>query len=523
MKICIIRPAVLHKEMAFSHMPGAPLGPAYIAAVLQKAGHEVQAIDAAVEGFHDVEKYNNDRFRFDTYVFGLNIENTVKLIKDGTDVICFSLMYTNNWYFDSELVAAARKKFPAAIIIAGGEHVTAVPDYCFNTAPELDYIVMGEGESTIAELMLCIEQKLPVDEISRLAFKKDGKVVVNNFSRRIKRVEKVDEIPWPAWELFPLDKYFGYKVSYGVYRGNTLPVMASRGCPYECTFCSSPQMWGKKYDLRDVKDFVDEMEFYNKNYNVVNFDFFDLTAIIYKDWIIKLCDEIINRGLKISYQIPAGTRSEAIDYEVALKLYQSGCKNITYAPESGSARVLKDIKKKVKLSNMLDSIKYSRQVGMNIKLNIIAGFPDETHLDIWKTVWFLVQSSWYGAHDMYPGVFSPYPGSALYNRLVDKGEIDLYSDDYIMEIVNSHDLWPGKTYNDKMSPTAVKAYTVVMYFAFYGSNFLFRPLRFFKLVRNLVTNNHESRAELVLSQTFTKLKLSKKETSTTKQEATLAS
>ena len=280
-------------------------------------------------------------------------------------------------------------------------------------------------------------------------------------------------------------------------------------------------MWGKKYELRDVTDFVNEMEYYYKTYNVVSFDFFDLTAIIYKDWIIKLCDEIINRGLKITYQIPAGTRSEAIDYEVAAKLYQSGCMNITYAPESGSAKVLKEIKKKVNLSNMLDSIKHSRKVGMNIKLNIIAGFPDETHSDIWKTVWFLVKSSWYGAHDMYPGVFSPYPGSALYNRLVAEGKIDLYSDEYVMEIVNSHDLWPGKTYNDKMSPTAVKIYTVVMYFAFYGSNFLFRPLRLFKMIRNLATNHHESRAELVLSQTFTKLKLSKKESSTSKQQPTL--
>jgi anaerobic magnesium-protoporphyrin IX monomethyl ester cyclase len=429
MKVCIIRPAVIHREVAFSHMPSAPLGPAYVAAAMKKAGHEVQVIDAAIEGFYDVEK-----FKFGTYIFGLNIENTIKRIKHGTEAVCFSFMFTNNWYFDRELVVETRKRFPGAIIIGGGEHATAVPEYCFHTSPGLDYIVMGEGEATIVELMYCIGQKLPVDDISRIAYRKEGGVVVNNFSRRIKRVVDVDEIPWPAWELFPLDKYFEHKVSYGVYRGNSLPVMASRGCPYDCTFCSSPQMWGRKYNLRNVQDFVNEIEYYYKTYNVISFDFFDLTAIIYKDWIIKFCDEVLKRGLKITYQIPAGTRSEAIDYEVAYKLYQSGCKNITYAPESGSKKVLKEIKKRVKLSNMLNSIKYSYQVGMNIKLNIIAGFPDETHLDIWKTIWFLIQSSWYGAHDMYPGVFSPYPGSALYDRLVADGQIDLYSDQYIMEI-----------------------------------------------------------------------------------------
>jgi radical SAM superfamily enzyme YgiQ (UPF0313 family) len=268
-------------------------------------------------------------------------------------------------------------------------------------------------------------------------------------------------------------------------------------------------MWGKKYNLREVKDVVDEMEHYYKKYNVVSFDFFDLTAIIYKVWIIDLCNEIISRNLKITYQIPAGTRAEAIDFEVASKLYESGCTNITYAPESGSQRMLKAIRKRVNLDKIYASIKHSNKVGMNIKLNIIVGFPDETHLDVWKTLWFLVRSSWYGAHDMYPGVFSPYPGSALYEHLRNEGKVDVYDENYIMQIIASHDLWPGKTYNDAMSERWVKMYSLLMFVFFYGSNFLFRPQRLFVLLRNLVTNNHQSRAELVLAQTFTKLKLSR--------------
>jgi anaerobic magnesium-protoporphyrin IX monomethyl ester cyclase len=506
MKVCIIRPSVIHKGVAFSHMPSPPLGPAYIAGVLRKEGHEVQAVDAAVEGFYDVEK-----FKFDTCIFGLNIPNTIALIKEGTQVICFSLMYTNSWYLDRDLISEVRRKFPDAVLIGGGEHASAVPEYCFNTAPDLDYIVMGEGEATIGELMHCIEHNQPVDDISRIAYQKDGRVVINNFSRRVKRVENIDDLPWPAWDLFPLDKYFEYKVTYGVYRGNCLPLLASRGCPYDCTFCSNAQMYGKKYNLREVAKVVDEMEYYYQQYGVTNFDFFDLTAIIYKDWIVDLCNEIIKRGLDITYQIPAGTRAEAIDFEVASKLYQSGCKNITYAPESGSKKVLKAIKKRVNLKNIYDSIRYSNKVGMNIKLNIIIGFPDETHLDVLKTIWFLIRSSWYGAHDMYPGVFSPYPGSELYDRLVKEGKIDIYSDQYIMEIIGSHDLFPAKVYNDKMSVSAVKVYTFFMYAAFYGSNFVFRPQRLFRMIKNLLTNRHESRAELVLSQTLAKFRLSKAE------------
>jgi hypothetical protein len=105
---------------------------------------------------------------------------------------------------------------------------------------------------------------------------------------------------------------------------------------------------------------------------------------------------------------------------------------------------------------------------------------------------------------MYPGVFSPYPGSELYDRLAKEGKVDLYSQDYMMSIIGSHDLLPDRTYNDAMGAPAIKFYTVLMYLAFYGSNFLFRPQRLFRMIKNMATFQHESRAELVLSQTFTK-------------------
>ncbi len=503
MKICIIRPSVIHKELALSHMPSAPIGPAYIASVLRQHGHDVQVIDAPIEGFNNVEK-----FIMDTYIYGLNPENTILMADEDTEVFCISFMFTNNWYFDRELVKEAKKRFPNSIIIGGGEHATAVPKYCFDTAPGLDFIVMGEGEATVVELMDAIEKEETYEEINSIVYKRGEELIINR-GKKVKRILNISQIPWPAWDLFPLDKYFDNKISYGVYRGNSLPIMASRGCPYECTFCSNPIMWGRQYTLRDISDFLDELEFWNKNYNVVNFDFYDLTAVIKRQWIIDMCDELEKRNLKITYQIPAGTRAEAIDFEVASKLFKTGCKNITYAPESGSVKVLKDIKKKVKLSVMYYSIACAYKAGMNVKLNIIVGMPGETHKDVWLTIWFLIRSSWIGVHDMYPAIFSPYPGSVLFDSLTEQGEVDIYSDEYIAEIINSHDLWPGKTYNASMKSFYIKLYSVIMYFVFYGTNFLFRPQRIFQLLKNIYTGKHESRSELVLAQTLFKFKRAK--------------
>jgi len=407
-------------------------------------------------------------------------------------------MFTNNWLYDRELVKDLKIKFPETVIIAGGEHANAVPEYCMKQAP-VDYIVFGEGEETVSQLVTCIQNGTDTALVDGIVYRMNGEIIRN---KKRKRIAQIENISWPAWDLFPLDKYFKHEISYGLYRGRTLPVMATRGCPYECTFCSSPQMMGRKYEMRPASDFVDELEYLNKNYGVVNFDFFDLTAILHKSWIVEMCQEIINRKMQITYQLPSGTRSEAIDKEVAQMLYNSGCKNITYAPESGSERVLKDIKKKIKVNNMLKSIKYSNQVGMNIKLNMIIGFPDETHSDIWATLWFLIKCSWYGAHDTAPGVFSPYPGSELFERLQSEGKIDINSDNYIYEIISSYDLWPQKIYSNKMSATSIKIYTFLLLFSFYASNYIFRPTRFFRTLKNIITKKHESRLEQVLHKNF---------------------
>ena len=125
---------------------------------------------------------------------------------------------------------------------------------------------------------------------------------------------------------------------------------------------------------RDQDLLLDEIEYYQQRFQAVNFDFYDLTAIVKKSWIIEFCNRIEARGLRFSWQLPSGTRSEAIDAEVAEMLYRSGCRNISYSPESGSDFVLQKIKKKVKLATMLDSVNGCVSAGLNVKFNIIFGF-----------------------------------------------------------------------------------------------------------------------------------------------------
>lgn len=494
MRVCLVKPPILHKGASFALLPTAPLGLAYLAGALKREGHEVQVVDATAEGMGRVS-----HFRDGVHVFGLDKTETVARIMTGTEVICFSFMFTNNWLYGRDLVREAREAFPDAAMLAGGEHITAAPEFSLGQAPGLDYAVRGEGEEAIIDLLHTIGSGGDPGQVSGIVMR-SGEGFVRTVQR--KRRSDMEDIAWPAWELFPVEKYFEHRMTHGVYRGKTLPVMASRGCPYDCTFCSSPQMWGRKYQIRSPRDFVDELEHLNRTYGVVNFDLYDLTAIIYRDWTIDLCREIIGRGLDISFQLPSGTRAEAIDLEVAQHLYKAGCKNITYAPESGSARMLKEVKKKVKTSAMLESIRASSTAGLNIHLNMIIGFPGERHSDIMRTLWFLMRCSWNGANDVAIAVFTPYPGSELFDRLSESGLIDLEDDNCLLGIIDSYDLWPSAVYSDKINPVCVKLYVFLLLISFYGSNYLFRPWRLLRTLMNIISGKHESRLEQILYKNF---------------------
>jgi anaerobic magnesium-protoporphyrin IX monomethyl ester cyclase len=222
------------------------------------------------------------------------------------------------------------------------------------------------------------------------------------------------------------------------------------------------------------------------------------TAIINGRWIIELSKEILKRNLIITWQLPSGTRSEAISPEVLHYMKLSGCTVVTYAPENGSDRILKLIHKKVNLNNMLKSIADSNRIGIYVKVNIILGLPQETHKDIWLTMWFILKTSWYGAYDMGPNPYYPIPGTELFRDLVTQKKIDIYSNEYFSSLLDADNLWRIKFYNNQVSAAALKFYFITYFAIFYLSNFLLRPHRFFISLKNITTLNAQTRGQYVL-------------------------
>jgi radical SAM superfamily enzyme YgiQ (UPF0313 family) len=366
------------------------------------------------------------------------------------------------------------------------------------SCPEIDVCVLGEGERVIENICISLLETGTIsNEIEGTVIRKSLNEI--RLNSRQEREKKLETLPWPDWEGFPLENYFKGGHGFGVTSENTIsmPILASRGCPYRCTFCSNEFMWTTRWSARQVEDVINEMKFYIKKYKVTNFDFYDLTVIVKKAWIINFCNAIIKEGLNISWQLPSGTRSEAIDHEVALLLYKSGCKNLSYAPESGSPEVLTMIKKKIDLNEMLKSMKQTSAAGLSIKANIICGFPKEKMRHLYESYFFILKMAWAGCDDMSINQFSPYPGSELFEELKITNKVQL--DDYYFKSLSFYSsMTHAESYSSYLSSKQLIFFKLIGTLSFYSLYFMLRPWRIFRVIKNTLKNNETTRLEKTL-------------------------
>ncbi len=491
MKICLIRPSIVVPANNQTAMFTPPLGLAYVGGSLREGGFDVQIIDAVGEALDTRHLVDND-----CYIYGLTHAEIVERIDPESQIIGVAFGFSFEWPTCRDLTLAIREKFPNALLIGGGEHVTAVPDQSLLESA-LDIAVLGEGEETALEVCeQFADGDLEPASIIGIAFKDaDGVVQIND---RRPRKRELDEIAWPAWDLMPIENYLDRGYGFGVNRGRSMPLMASRGCPYQCTFCSNPAMWTTRWVARSTDLLLDEMQYYQDKYAIENFDFYDLTAIVKKAWIIEFCKKIEERGMKFTWQLPSGTRSEAIDAEVAGWLYKSGCRNLSYSPESGSPVILEKIKKKIKTESVLESIRSSYSQGMSLKTNIMLGFPGESMAEVKDTYKFIAKMAIAGADDISVWAFSPYPGSELFEQISATGVIKL-DDAYYDSLRSYADTSRTVSYSENFSDKKLKTLRWIGVSIFYVTSWVVRPIRPFKIVWHVLSGRHETRSEMALA------------------------
>lgn len=497
MKIILIRPPyVIPLKSIYGHKGTPPLGIAYLSAALKSDGHDVQCIDAFAEDMDCFTAIDGSEL----LVNGLVTEKILERVPHDVQLIGISCMFSNEWINTSRVIKRLKQKFPTVFFVLGGEHATADHEYILKNYSEINCCIIGEGEEKLKNLVRRLEaSEVDLSKIEGITYLEPStnSVVTTPYPYRIKNI---DQIASPDWEAVPIRNFLNRGYGMSMQGMRTIPMLLSRGCPYRCTFCSNEKMWTTKWVSRDINCVIEEIKKYIRVYDIDHIDFFDLTAVVNRNWTLAFCKMLIEENLKITWALPSGTRSEALDKDVLTMLKQSGCTKITYAPESGSVVMSKKIKKNVNLNNMLRSMREAVNIGLIVKANIIFGFPDERYRDILWNFLFLFKMALIGVHDVPCFAFTPYPGSALFRRLLEEGKIQR-NENYYLFLANLVYTSPldRRSWSEKLPDFIMPFLSLGGMAFFYFLQYLFRPWRALGLVRRVVKNQPLTMLEIALT------------------------
>jgi len=487
MKTALIRGPLVSPAGSLNNEPTPPLGLAYIAASLKQAGLQVQGIDATGEDLNRVVPIPNSKLQYN----GIGIDEIVERLEPEARVVGVSCMFSHEWTYYRSLITAIKTRLPDALIIAGGEHCTALPEYTLRDCPALDYIGLGEGEETMVEFSLRVADGGDPRDVGGIAFLDDGDYVTTTPRARIR---ELGDIPWPDWDSFPVEPYLANNISFGPSHGRNMPALATRGCPFQCTFCSNPLMWTTRYVMRAPEDVVAEIAHYREKYDADGIQFYDLTAIIKKDWTIDFCKLLVERDWDLEWSLPSGTRSEALDAETLGWMARANCRYLVYAPESGSVETLRLIKKKVSLPAMEISVRQAIKNGMTTRTNFIIGFPHETRKQLYQTLKQQMKFTLMGVDEAPLYIFQPYPGTELLDGLIERGEVT-YDDEYFESLAsfsNGMLAPPPRSICKNIGRFELFAYHVLGMALSYFLSYTLRPKRIVRAFRNMMSSDRSS-------------------------------
>lgn len=407
MKIIFVRPEYskiygkfsLGKRITSSESP--PLGLCYIAEVLEMAGHEVRIIDGQAE-HKSVEMISRDVLDFEPDVAGITA--TTPMINDAARI--------------AELV---KKENEEIKVVVGGPHVTAMPIETLEAFPHIDVGVVGEGERTMSLIASSISDGRPLSNISGIVWRHGDTVVYNHPGPLI---QDLDMLPFPARHLCNPSLYWSISAHGEV--GIFTTIESSRGCPFQCIFCYP--IFGRTTRFRSAQNVVDEMESVHNDFNVKIIGFVDDTMTVNRKRMLRLCDEVIHRGLHKDVEWGCTTRVDTIDEELLRRMRKAGCVRINYGIESGDPDILKILKKGITLEQAEKAVDIANKVGIETVAYFILGHPYETRETIKGTVNFARKLK---ADVVEFSIMTPFPGTELWRMIEEKrGGIKLLSENW---------------------------------------------------------------------------------------------
>lgn len=393
MRVALVVPPTHSSVKEVLGVNGVPLGLAYLASIAREEGHEVAIFDFPSMNA-DISSSGRILKGFDPDVVGISA--TTPAIYDAYDLAGISKELNEN-----------------AVIILGGPHVTFLPDHTLRSCPHVDVVVRGEGEESFREVLRTLERSdmnlSSLRDVKGISYRDPEGGVRHNPPRPL--VGRLDDLPIPAYDLIDWNLYRVGKLRYGV-------LMTSRGCPFNCIFCSSSLQFGKIWRAHSVDRVIEELRILREDFGIREIEFLDDTFTLDRRRAREVCEGILREGLDVSWS--ASSRVNTFDRETAQAMRRAGAHTIYFGIESGTQRVLDFIGKGIKLSQAVEAVKTAAEAGLKALGSFVIGFPIEREEDIDRTIGF---SKRLGLDYAQFTVATPYPGTrlwdfALRNRLL---------------------------------------------------------------------------------------------------------
>jgi radical SAM superfamily enzyme YgiQ (UPF0313 family) len=417
-----------------------PLGLAYLAATLLQRGFAVNVLDVLAEG------YENEYRTSDAIRYGLDESEILERVsKIKPDIIGISVLFSFLFEDVISLTRSLKKTFPDIPIILGGHHPSGQPTKVL-AHETIDFVITAEADHSLPMLLEHLNRKRPLSEVPNLFYKDNGlisntlnwdqaKVCGKDFGQfPLKAAEipiNLDELPLPAWHLFPMQAYWNSSVRIGggdVVRERHGVMVSTRGCPHACYFCTSPLMSGYRgFRPRSLDSIVKEIHWLKSTFGVQEIAFLDDNFFIQRNRLLTLLKRIHQEFPDLFFTVPGGTEANSLDEEVIDAMAQAHFYKVQLAIEAGDQKIQNAlIDKKVNVQRLPQIIELMKSRGIEVRALFMIGFPGETRDQIEKT---LELAKTLDVDDFYISLVTPIPGTPLHDQCEDQGLfLDSYSE-----------------------------------------------------------------------------------------------
>jgi magnesium-protoporphyrin IX monomethyl ester (oxidative) cyclase len=396
-----------------------PLNLLHLGSMLE-CEYEIRILDSTLEGFeNEVEQENG------LNCYGLSDESYRKIFAEyKPDVVGISCLFSSLHRQMLRAARLAKEVNPEVITVVGGPHPSALPGLILQE-PVIDFCVIGEGEKPLASLLDCIGNGKNYRNLEGIGFRDGEQIRLNN---SFNEVLDLDQLPFPAWHLIDLERYFKISSVQGLRMDGKdrtalrlIPVTTSRGCPFSCTYCGKYSVWGNHIRFMSPKRVMEMLEILFDKYSVQRIAFQDDNLTLNRKRALDLFRCMAERNWPLTWEAHNGLALSSMDEKMIDAMVESGCVSFTVAIESGSKEVLKKIKKRVDLDRAFELAQYAKSLGIDMRAFYIIGFPGETRKQIEATRAHMrkMQTSVSAL-----AIYTPLPGSPLYQELVEQGVLN---------------------------------------------------------------------------------------------------